>query len=124
MYCPPPVIRCGSSRRWILAPIIWLIAIPLCPPTDRHGRRHRHACRLHGLDDVRVASAAAQIALEALANFGFGRMRIAVQQGSRGHNEPWRAESALQTVLVPEGVLQRVQRAVLRQAFDGGQLTP
>ena len=102
----------------------------LCPPVGLDAGQHRRSCRyrsaghLHGLDDVRVAGAAAQVAFQTLADLLLGRVRIALQQGGRGHQEARCAEAALQAVLTPEGFLQGLQLAVLGQAFDGGQLAP
>ena len=47
------------------------------------------------------------------------RRGIVLQQLVRRHDHPGRAETALQPVLVPEGFLDRMQRAVAAQPFDG-----
>ena len=44
------------------------------------------------------------------SSVGFG---VVAQQVDRGHDHPGRAEAALQAVLLVEGLLHRVQRAVL-----------
>jgi hypothetical protein len=51
-----------------------------------------------------------------------GRLGIALEELRRGHDHARRAEPALQPVLLPEGVLDRVQLAVLGHAFDRGDL--
>src|SRR5207244_7396776 len=126
-YRPPPVIRWGSSRRWMRAPIIWLIAIPLGPPRGSGSRRggaggHGRARDLHGFDDVCVARAAAQVAFESLADLRLARPRVAFQQRGGRHDEAWRAEATLQPMLVPERFLERRQLAIRRQALDRRQL--
>src|ERR1700716_1706764 len=69
-YRPSPLTRRGSSRRWILAPIIVVTAIASAPPgrgrvLARLGLRpvHRFGRGLDRLDDVHVAGAAAGGAL-------------------------------------------------------------
>ena len=48
-----------------------------------------------------------------------GRLRVVLQQVDRRHDHARRAVAALQAVLFPEALLQRVQLAVRRQPFDG-----
>ena len=68
---------------------------------------------LNGVDDVLVAGAAAEIAGDAFADLALGRRRVVVQQVDGRHDHAGRAEAALQAVLLPEALLQRVQLAVL-----------
>src|SRR5262249_33224320 len=97
----------------------------LSPPggsgRDRDGRASldRLTSRLDRANDVRVARAAAQVALQAFAYLRVARPRIALQQRRGGHEETGCAEAALQPVLVPECLLQRVQLAVGGQSLDG-----
>src|SRR5262245_56544105 len=42
-----------------------------------------------------------------------------LQEVARAHQHAWRAEPALQPVLLPEALLQRVERASLGQTLDG-----
>src|SRR5690348_15916136 len=104
------------------APIIWLIAICffLLPPRgaswDGGLRSHGLARHLHRTNDVGVACAAAQVAFETLSDFGFRRFRVALQQRGGGHEKARRAKTALQAVLVPEGLLERGELAVGGQA--------
>src|SRR5882672_12459417 len=71
----------------------------------------------HGLDDVLVAGAAAQIARHADPNLGLGRVRVVLQKSIGAHQHAWRAEAALQAVLREEAFLYRVQNSPVRQAL-------
>src|ERR1700694_3160975 len=82
------------------------------------GAAHRLRGGLHRLDDVHVAGTAAQVAFQASANLVFGRVWILVQEIRGGHDETGCAVSALQAVLVPESLLERVQLTVFRHALD------
>ena len=101
----------------------------LCPPQDRLGRGHastgaHHLARgLYGAHDVGVTGTPAQIAFETLADLVLGRARVALQQRRRRHEEARRAETALQSVLVPERFLQRREFAVAGQALDRCELS-
>src|SRR5258706_1713773 len=113
----------GSSRRWILAPPCWVPPLSAPPRRDLGlpGRRpaHRLGCALDGLDDVHVARTPAEVAFEAPANLVLGRVWILFEKVGRGHDESGRAVAALQSVLVPEGLLDRVELITFGHAFDG-----
>src|SRR5229473_322897 len=108
----------GSSRRLMLAPsslAVAMIALSLL-------RRHLLGGVLNGLDDIVVARAAAEIAVELVPDLFLRRLGIALEELRGRHDHARRAEAALQPVLLPEGVLDRVQLAVLGHAFDRGDL--
>src|SRR4029078_12374648 len=74
---------------------------------------HRFCYGGNRLDDVVVPSAAADISVELLANGVFIEIvASATHDIERGHDHPGRAEPALQTVMLPERFLHRMQRAV------------
>src|SRR5207249_2196466 len=73
---------------------------------------------LDRLHDVVVAGAAAEVALELVADLLFRRLRIALEQLVGGHDHTRRAEAALEPVLLPEPLLDRMQLAVPREALD------
>src|SRR5258706_15524060 len=77
---------------------------------------------LHGLDDVHVARAAAQVPADGLADLLLARVLVALEERARGHQHARRAESALQAVLLGEALLHRMQLAALLQALDRGDL--
>src|SRR5207302_320002 len=109
-----------SSGIW---PCLSLLAL-------RDGRRrldlgpgcHDLRRRLDRLHDVVVTGTAADIPFQTDADFALGRVGIALEQLPRRHDHPRGAEAALETVLIPERLLQRVERRALRQALDGGDL--
>src|SRR2546426_11150070 len=118
VYWPRPVRKRASSRRltdWPMKPWGAFMACLL----DAHGL----GALLDRLDDVLVAGAAAEVAVEPAADLLFGGGRVVLHQVDRAHHHARRAEAALQPVAVVEGHLHRVQLAVLRrQALDGGDL--
>src|SRR5690242_8388694 len=77
---------------------------------------------LHGLDDIDVARAAAQVPGDRLADFLLAGILVALEERARGHEHARRAESALQAVLLGEALLHRMELAALLQAFDRGDL--
>ena len=71
------------------------------------------------LDDVVVAGAAADIALELLADRVLVEVvALAIDDVDRRHDHARRAEAALQAVMLAERLLHRMQLAALRQALD------
>src|SRR5580693_3306101 len=66
----------------------------------------------NGRDDAGVAGAAAEVAAQDLADFGFRRVRIAGEEIGERHQNARRAEAALQRVIVAECLLQGVELAV------------
>src|ERR1700747_278938 len=67
-------------------------------------------------DDVVVAGAAADIALEFFADGPLlERVALAVPQVDRGHDHAGRAEAALQAMVLAERLLHRMQLAVGRE---------
>src|SRR5215471_18013821 len=107
----------GSSRRLMLAPKSFMVAMVVSP--WRSALRHLLGRPLDGLDDVVVAGAAAEIALELMPDLSLAGIRIPLDHLRGRHDHAGRAEPALQAVLLPEPFLDRVQRAVSRHPFDG-----
>src|SRR6516165_1245450 len=106
-----------SSLRGIRAPMPWL---DMCAPPLRAGAV---LCGgRDGLDDVMVAGAAAQVAVEIGANRGFVGMRDAAQQIDRGHDHAGGAESALQRMILVKSRLHRMKFVAFGEALDGGDL--
>ena len=113
-----PVISRWSSLRRRSRPISLAASAALLGGGHRHlgGRGRRRV--LHGLHDVVVARAAAQVALEPEPDLLLGGMRVLLEQVDALHDHPGRAEAALQPVALAERLLHRVQLPVLRQPLD------
>src|SRR6266851_609598 len=77
---------------------------------------------LHGLDDIDVARAAAQVPGNGLADLLLARVLVALQERARGHQHAGGAEAALQAVLLGEALLDGMELARLLQALDRGDL--
>src|SRR5262249_59633468 len=60
---------------------------------------------LHRLDDVDVAGAAAEIALQPVDDLVLGRIRVVFQEARRGHDHARGTEAALQAVAFRERLL-------------------
>src|SRR5690606_8098786 len=60
--------------------------------------------QLHGIDDVLVAGAAAEIARDGLANFGLARVGVVFEEGEQRHQEAGCAEATLQAVGLVESL--------------------
>src|SRR5581483_10826547 len=109
-YVARPWMSRGSSRRLTRAPIsLGSLEDTLATGSPPAGRP------LYGLDDVLVAGAAAEVTREPLANLALGGIGAAPQQIDGREDHARCAVAALQPVLVPEGLLQRVQRPLLGQ---------
>ena len=91
------------------------------PPILRHRRTLHLGGVEDGLDDVVVAGAAAQVAFEPVAHLFFGRARVVREQSRGGHDHAWRAVAALEAVIVPEGLLQRMQLVLGGEPLDRSQ---
>src|SRR5689334_1859270 len=79
---------------------------------------HAGGTRAHGLDDVVVASAPAEVALEPVPDVVLARIGVVATQVGRTHDHARRAEPALQTVVLLKRRLHRVQRAAAGEALD------
>src|SRR5688500_10455546 len=67
------------------------------------------------LDDVHVAGAAADVALDCRPRLLLGRLRVLLEQRRRAHQHPRRAVAALERVMGRERLLQLAQLAVRRR---------
>src|SRR5262249_7879146 len=73
----------------------------------RHGLPLLAGGALNGVHDVLVAGAATEIARDPFADFLLTRLWMFFEERHRGHDHAGRAIAALETVLLPERVLQR-----------------
>src|SRR5882757_4181711 len=86
-----PVRSLRSSLRLTGSPNV-RVDIPSAP----HPNRGRH----HGVDDVLVAGAAAEIARQRLADLVFAGRGVFVEKCRHGHENAGRAVAALQAVMI------------------------
>src|SRR5712691_4574268 len=118
----------GSSLRFIEWPMPQILASVLgsliADLLKRSTLRLAHFLGrvLHGLDDIHVARAAAQVPGDGLADLLLARVLVALEERARGHQHPGRAETALQAVLLGEALLDGMELARLLQALDRGDL--
>jgi hypothetical protein len=83
--------------------------------TAHHGRR-----LADGAHDVLISGAPADIPFQAVSNLVVGWRAVVLEQVVRGQNHARGAEAALETVLVPERLLNRVEHTILSKTFDCG----
>src|SRR6478672_10825339 len=114
----------GSSTRLMLAPrtsgtvSVVMACLPgLC--ADRRAGPHGLGGVADGGDDVLIARTATEVSLDRVADLVVGRIGVARQQVDRGHDHARGAEAALQSVLLPEGRLHRVELIAVGKALDG-----
>src|SRR3546814_925920 len=94
---PWPVRKRKSSLRLTLAPI------PVSgPESGMVLPLHARGGRLDGLDDVVITRAAADVALQPLADLVFLGIGVLLQKVHGGHHHARRAEAALQPVMLAE----------------------
>src|SRR5258706_1017937 len=81
------------------------------------GSTHRANSLNHGRDDVLVTRTAADVAFEPVTHRLGRGLGIEFGEIDRTHDHSRRTESALQSVLLVERLLHRMQAAGRRQAF-------
>ena len=67
-----------------------------------------------------ISTAAAEVPTESVANLLRGRVRVLIQKGLGGHDKSRCTESALGTIVVHEGLLERKQFVASSERLDGG----
>src|SRR5215831_3388526 len=100
----------GSSLRFIECPMPPTSGLVLgcmaCLLTQPLGRV------LDCLDDVHVARAATEVSGDGFPDLRFTRRFVSGEERAAGHHHPGGAVAALQTVLLPEPLLDRVELSV------------
>src|SRR6476469_2161811 len=109
-YLPWPVMSGASSLRRTDAPMPESLAVVAIALPLRRGE--------HGIDDVVVARAAAEVALEPVADFLLTGVRVLLEQVRGAHDHAGSAVAALKPVLLVERPLHGVQLAVPRKPLD------
>src|SRR5215472_16488244 len=96
--------------------------MPRRTPRRRRGCTQTPASQLRGLsdggDDVRIGTAAADVAAHELADLLIRARPSLRQQRDRRHDLARRAKAALKSIVANERLLHWVQGAVTRQALD------
>ena len=67
-----------------------------------------------------ITGAAADITFKPFPDFLFARVRVILHQVEGAHHHAWRAEAALQAVILAESFLHRVQGIAVGQSLDRG----
>ena len=82
------------------------------------------AASVHGVEDLLVPGAAAEVPGERLADLVVRRVRDAPEEIGRGDDEARRAEAALHRAGVGERLLHRVEAGVAAEALDRDDVVP
>jgi len=72
----------------------------------------------HGVDDILIAGAAAQVAVQGLAHLRLGWVRHVIEQRLSREDHPGGTEAALQRVPLMERLLKGRQTRGISQTFD------
>jgi hypothetical protein len=78
---------------------------------------------LISFDDVDVAGATAQVAGNRVSDFVIGRIGVLTKEGVSSHKHSWSTVTTLQSMLLKEAFLERMQFAVLFETFDSGYVS-
>ena len=106
-----PILEAGDRTADNLVPGVWHVDSGSRPLRSRpRSSPHLGRSGANRLDDVLVAGASAEIRRQDIEKLIVGDVRLALQHRRREHQEPRRAEAALQAVVLHEGALQRMQR--------------
>src|SRR2546426_6117760 len=135
MYSPAPRMNRGSSLRlteWPIPPTSGVVVVMTSAISClRHGSRddrrrlgrRQLACRLlDRLDDVDVTGAATEVPADPLPDLLVARVGVLAEEPSGLHDHARRAEPALQAVLIPERLLERVEVRAVGHPLDGADL--
>src|ERR1700733_8937140 len=77
---------------------------------------------LHSGNNPRIRAASANIALECAADFRLAGLRRLLQEPDHRKDHAWCTVTALQRVGLDEGVLHRMESAVLLKTFNRGDI--
>src|SRR6185503_1339747 len=104
-----PLTRRGSSIRFIARPTYGVVLVSatghLRSGAIDAGHHRLSGCFRDGVDDVRVAGAAAQGAAQPVGDLLAVRLPVLREQRNRRHDHAEGAETALEAVAVPEALL-------------------
>src|SRR6478672_3820151 len=115
-------MRRGSSRRLTRVPTSLGISAVVIALTPALRGRHGFAALLSGgvlnrIDNVLVAGAAAEVAVQRMPDLGFCWIGIVGEQSLRCHEHSRRAVAALQAMLLPESLLDGSKHVTLSETL-------
>src|SRR6266571_5852533 len=108
--CPPTALVPGGAACPLFSRPTRRSRGRLRPPPERSSGH-----RLDRVDDVLVARAAADVALERVPTLVFARLRVLLEQAHGGEHHATRAVAALERVVLVKTLLQRMQGTVLAE---------
>src|SRR5262245_63976416 len=99
--------------------------VPLSVDSEFTSKGDAHSCLfphalgggLNGFQDILVARAAAGVPGNRFADLWLGRVRVLGQEMIGREQQAWGAVATLQPVVIGEGLLERMQVAVLLEAL-------
>src|SRR5712691_12687851 len=97
-----------------LATVCYLVAWSRAPPRGE----------AHGVEDLCVAGAAAEVAREGLADLVVARVGVALEQVGGRHDQARGAEAALDGAALAESLLHRVQPLAFGEPLDRDDAVP
>jgi hypothetical protein len=81
-------------------------------------------CRFHSFNEVLIAGATTDVSSDALPNFAIRGLRIVAQKLQSAEKHSWSAKPTLQSMVLPESFLQRMEFTHFRQTFNGRHFRP
>ena len=81
-------------------------------------------CRFHSFNDVVIAGATTDVSSDALPNFAIRGLRIVAQKLQRAEKHSWSAKPTLQSMVLPESFLQRMEFTPFGEPFDRRHFRP
>jgi hypothetical protein len=81
-------------------------------------------CRFHSFNDVVIAGATTDVSSDAFPNLAIRGLWIVAQEFQSAEKHSWSAKPTLQSMVLPESFLQRMEFTHFRQAFNGRHFRP
>jgi len=79
-------------------------------------------CRFHSFNDVVIAGATTDVSSDAFPNLAIRGLWIVAQEFQGAEKHSWSAKTTLQTVMLPESLLQGMEFSPFRQPLNSGHL--
>src|SRR5262249_4546163 len=114
----PVTLSCPSGRT-VRVPMYEVCGKSWVRVSAMSARPHFRGSVHHRFDDLVVAGAPAQVAGQPVSDLGLARVGLALEERLGGHDEPRRADAALERGVLEEHLLDRVERLAPGRALDG-----